>query len=109
MPAGSYFSPPDTLEVPMEKAEQLQFQHLPADAQYETLWRLALSGMTVDQVAARTGWSPERIRQTINPEPERALAPWRTGRPKAALRAVPRAGVRTGRYPRETRAAAFHR
>jgi hypothetical protein len=62
----------------MEKAQQLQFQSLPAEAQYETLWRLALSGLTVDQVAERTGWSPERIRQTISPQPAPALAPWRT-------------------------------
>jgi hypothetical protein len=64
----------------MEKAEQLQFQSLPRAAQYETLWRLALSGLTVDQVAERTGWPPERIRQTINPEPPPAIAPWRTAR-----------------------------
>lgn len=62
----------------MEKAEQLQFQHLPPDAQYDTLWRLALSGMTVEQVAEKTGWSPERIRQRINKEPARAMAPWKT-------------------------------
>jgi hypothetical protein len=64
----------------MEKARQLQFQSLPAEAQYEALWRLALSGLTVEQVAERTGWSPERIRQTINPEPAPAVAPWRTMR-----------------------------
>jgi hypothetical protein len=64
----------------MEKAEQLQFQSLPRAAQYETLWRLALSGLTVEQVAERTGWAPERIRQTINPEPPSAIAPWRTMR-----------------------------
>jgi hypothetical protein len=64
----------------MEKAQQLQFQSLPADAQLETLWRLALSGLTVEEVAERTGWSPERIRQTIHPEPARAVAPWKTWR-----------------------------
>jgi hypothetical protein len=64
----------------MDRAEQLQFQRLPAEAQYDTLWRLALSGLTVEQVAERTGWSPERIRQTINPEPAPAVAPWRTTR-----------------------------
>ena len=64
----------------MDKAEQLQFQRLPAEAQYETLWRLALSGLTVEQVAQRTGWSPDRIRRTINPEPAPAIAPWRTMR-----------------------------
>jgi len=53
----------------MDKAQQLQFQRLPAAAQYEALWRLALSGLPVEEVAERTGWPPERIRQTINPEP----------------------------------------
>ena len=73
----------------MEKAEQLQFQRLPAAAQYETLWRLALSGLSIEQVAERTGWSPERIRRTVNPEPPRAVAPWRTGN-AAAIRREPR-------------------
>ena len=73
----------------MDRAEQLQFQSLPAAAQYETLWRLALSGLSIDEVAERTGWAPERIRRTINPEPPRAVAPWRTGS------RVPTAEVRT--------------
>lgn len=64
----------------MDRAEQLHFQRLPAEAQHEALWRLALSGLTVEQVAERTGWSPERIRRAINPEPVRAEAPWRTAR-----------------------------
>jgi hypothetical protein len=64
----------------MEKAQQMQFQRLPAEAQFETLWRLALSGLTVEEVAERTGWSPERIRRTIHPEPARAVAPWKTWR-----------------------------
>lgn len=64
----------------MEKAQQLQFQSLPAEAQTEALWRLALSGLTVEQVAERTGWSPDRIRRAINPEPTPAVAPWRTAR-----------------------------
>lgn len=72
----------------MEKAEQLQFQHLPADVQYEMLWRLAMSGLTVDQVAERTGWSPEKIRQRINKEPARAVAPWKSGRHRPELAAI---------------------
>jgi hypothetical protein len=64
----------------MDQAEKLQFQSLPAAAQYEALWRLALSGVSIEEVAQRTGWAPERIRQTINPEPPRAVAPWRTAR-----------------------------
>jgi hypothetical protein len=64
----------------MDRAEQLHFQRLPAAAQHEALWRLALSGLTVEQVSERTGWSPERIRQAISPEPALAGAPWRTAR-----------------------------
>jgi hypothetical protein len=64
----------------MDKAEQLHFQRLPAEAQYEALWRLALSGLSIEQVAERTGWAPDRIRRTINPEPARAVAPWRAAR-----------------------------
>jgi hypothetical protein len=79
----------------MEKAEQLQFQHLPADAQYETLWRLALSGLTVAQVAEKTGWSPERIRQRINKEPARAMAPWRMERREPSLAAAPQGSMVT--------------
>ena len=60
----------------MDRAEQLHFQHLPAEAQHEALWRLALSGLTVEQVAERTGWSPERIRRAIKAEPAPAVAPW---------------------------------
>ena len=65
----------------MEKAQQLQFQSLPAEAQFETLWRLALSGLTVEEVAERTGWPAERIRRTIRTEPERAVAPWKAWSP----------------------------
>ena len=64
----------------MDKTETQHFQHLPAEAQYEALWRLALSGLTIEQVSERTGWSPDRIRRTIHPQPAMAAAPWRTGR-----------------------------
>ena len=78
----------------MEKAEQLQFQSLPAEAQFEALWRLALSGHTVEQVAARTGWSPDRIRQFIRNEPRPAVAPWRTTRrKKPEMRVVQATGL----------------
>jgi hypothetical protein len=89
----------------MDRAEQLHFQRLPAEAQYEALWRLALSGLTVEQVAERTGWSPERIRQTINPEPPPAIAPWRSTFNST------RAGSRRGpsESPRPDRAPPMHR
>jgi hypothetical protein len=64
----------------MDRAEQLHFQRLPAEAQVEALWRLALSGLTVEQVAAQTGWSADKIRRTISPEPAPAVAPWKVAR-----------------------------
>ena len=64
----------------MDRAEQVYFQRLPAEAQHEALWRLALSGLSIEQVAERTGWSPERIRRTINPQPAPAVAPWKNAR-----------------------------
>lgn len=70
----------------MDSAEKKHFQHLPAEAQSEALWRLALSGLTIEQVAERTGWSPDRIRRSIQLEPARAVAPWKTARrPPAQL------------------------
>jgi hypothetical protein len=70
----------------MDKAEQAQFQRLPAAAQHEALWRLALSGLTVKEVAERTGWSVDRIRRTIGLEPPLTPAPWRTARAAGAER-----------------------
>ena len=64
----------------MDRAEHVHFQRLPAEAQHEALWRLALSGLTIEEVASRTGWSPERIRKAINPEPTKAEAPWKAAR-----------------------------
>jgi len=96
----------------MDRAEPLHFQRLPAEAQYEALWRLALSGLTVEQVAERTGWSPERIRQTINPEPPPAIAPWRTRHTgTASTFNSMRAGSRRGpsESPRPDRAPPMHR
>ena len=68
----------------MDRAEQVYFQRLPSEAQHEALWRLALSGLSIEQVAERTGWSPEQIRRTINPQPAPAVAPWKTARPAQA-------------------------
>jgi len=96
----------------MDRAEPLHFQRLPAEAQYEALWRLALSGLTVEQVAERTGWSPERIRQTINPEPPPAIAPWRTRHTgTASTFNSMRAGSRRGpsESPRPDRGPPMHR
>lgn len=64
----------------MDPTEQRHFQSLPAAAQYEALWRLALSGLSVEEVAERTGWAPDRIRRTISQEPALAVAPWKAAR-----------------------------
>jgi hypothetical protein len=64
----------------MDKAEHVHFQRLPAEAQHEALWRLALSGLTIEELASRTGWPPERVRRTIHPEPMKAVAPWKVAR-----------------------------
>jgi hypothetical protein len=51
----------------MSMTEQMQFQRLPAEAQRAALWRLALSGLDCEQIAARTGWSAEQIRGVVAP------------------------------------------
>jgi hypothetical protein len=50
----------------MHQSVQLQFQQLPREAQRATLWRLALSGLTPEQVAERTGWSTEQVRRVMD-------------------------------------------
>ncbi len=52
----------------MNRTAQLQFQRLPPEAQRAALWRLAWSGLTVEQMADRTGWSVEQVRRKIDEE-----------------------------------------
>jgi SH3-like domain-containing protein len=47
---------------------KLQFQRLPPEAKRATLWRLAWSGLPVEQIAERTGWSVEQVRRAIDDE-----------------------------------------
>lgn len=49
----------------METFNRLQFQRLPIDAQRAALWRLALRGHTQEQIAERTGWTVEQVRQRM--------------------------------------------
>jgi len=65
----------------MDPSVQLQFQRLPAEAQRAALWRLALSGLTPEQVAARTGWPVEQIRRAID---EGVAAPGTSWPPRPA-------------------------
>jgi DNA-directed RNA polymerase specialized sigma24 family protein len=63
----------------MHRSTQLQFQRLPPEAQRATLWRLAWSGLAPEQIAERTGWSTEQVRQAMHEELAPAQPPW-TGR-----------------------------
>jgi DNA-directed RNA polymerase specialized sigma24 family protein len=63
-------------EVAMHRSVQLQFQRLPPEAQRAALWRLALSGLTAEQVAERTGWSVEQVRRAMDGGPAQSTPPW---------------------------------
>lgn len=52
----------------MHRANQLQFQRLPPEAQRATLWRLAWSGLTPEQIAGITGLNPEHVRDALHDE-----------------------------------------
>ena len=47
---------------------KMQFQRLPSEMKRAALWRLAWSGLSVEQMAERTGWSVEQVRRTIDEE-----------------------------------------
>jgi hypothetical protein len=52
----------------MNPMANLQFQRLPPEAKRAALWRLAWSGLSIEQMAERTGWSVEQVRRTIDEE-----------------------------------------
>ena len=52
----------------MNPLAQLQFQRLPPEAKRATLWRLAWSGLSIEQIAERTGWSAQQVRRAIDDE-----------------------------------------
>jgi DNA-directed RNA polymerase specialized sigma24 family protein len=60
----------------MHRAQQLQFQRLPPEAQRAALWRLAWSGLAPEQIAERTGWSAEQVRRAMHEEMVPAQPPW---------------------------------
>jgi hypothetical protein len=47
----------------MDQSTRIQFLRLPPEAQRATCWRLTVSGQTAEQIAERTGWSVEQVRQ----------------------------------------------
>lgn len=60
----------------MNLAAKLQFQRLPPEAKRATLWRLAWSGLPIEQIAERTGWSVEQVRRTIDEESMPSSPSW---------------------------------
>lgn len=65
----------------MSLIEQLKFQRLPAGAQRAALRRLALSGLSAEQVAERIGWPVAEVKEVVDeeippdfPAPPRAVA-----------------------------------
>lgn len=72
----------------MHRATQLQFQRLPPEAQRATLWRLAWSGLTPEQIATHTGWSSEEVRRAMHDELAPPQPAWaqRSGRRAANVR-----------------------
>jgi len=52
----------------MNAMAKMQFQRLPPEAKRAALWRLAWSGLSIEQMAERTGWSVEQVRRAIDEE-----------------------------------------
>ena len=52
----------------MNRPSKLQFQRLPPEAQRAALWRLAWSGLNVEQIADRIGWSAQQVRRAMDEE-----------------------------------------
>ena len=73
----------------MSHLEQLHFQRLPPEARRATLWRLAWSGMTPEQIATRIGWSTEQVRQAMHDElqPAQPQPRWRRAGSQATANA----------------------
>jgi hypothetical protein len=60
----------------MNPVAQLQFQRLPPEAKRAALWRLAWSGLSIEQIAERTGWSRDQVRRAIDEESIPAYPSW---------------------------------
>jgi hypothetical protein len=71
-------------------AAKLQFQRLPPEAKRATLWRLAWSGLPVEQIAERTGWSVEQVRRAIDDESIPSSFSWQpSGKWASARQSLP--------------------
>lgn len=51
----------------MDRPAQLQFASMAPEAQRSAIRRLALRGFDDFEIAAATGWTPERIREVLSP------------------------------------------
>ena len=60
----------------MHLSSTSHFQRLPPEAQRAALWRLAWTGLAPEQIAERTGWTPEQVRRAIDEEVAPQPAPW---------------------------------
>jgi hypothetical protein len=65
----------------MNAMAKLQFQRLPPEAKRAALWRLAWSGQSVEQMAARTGWSVEQVRRAMDEESMPSSVSWQPTTP----------------------------
>lgn len=53
----------------MDQSVQYQFQTLPREAQQAVFLRLSLSGQSTEEIAERTGWSVEQVRDVMTQAP----------------------------------------
>jgi hypothetical protein len=70
----------------MNSTEKWRFQRLPPEAKRAALWRLAWSGLPIEQIAERTGWSVEQVRRTIDEESIPSSMSWRPTSQWASVR-----------------------
>jgi|GEM_PF-2313983 len=52
----------------MRLSTQLQFKLMAPEAQRAAIQRMALRGMNIDEIAERSGWTPDEVRQAVGRE-----------------------------------------
>jgi hypothetical protein len=72
----------------MSFVDQLHFRRLPAESRRAALWRLALSGLTAEEVAAQTGISLDEVRRVMEEASEPYPIPARAAAAAAAAAAT---------------------
>jgi len=70
----------------MNSLAKIQFQRLPPEVKRAALWRLAWSGLTIEQMAERTGWSVEQVRRAIDEESIPSSPSWQPAAKWASAR-----------------------